>query len=151
MYFLRMCLLWRKPALISAQRGTFMHYSNIYSFGRSVAQRLRVVDGTEQYKLKNNRLRQFEREQKKLNERLTELNTPAKCYGYAKFQHPSDGSSSEWRPALIDRPEQVGTSKRSFKVSYVYSNQIANPAASDGLMPGPTFQEELDEVRCASC
>ena len=38
-----------------------MHYSNIYSFGRSVAQRLRVVDSTEQYKLKNNRLRQFER------------------------------------------------------------------------------------------
>ena len=42
--------------------GTFMHYSNIYSFGRSVAQRLRVVDSTEQYKTKNNRLRQFERD-----------------------------------------------------------------------------------------
>lgn len=38
-----------------------MHYSSIYSFGRSIAQRLRVVDGTEQYRLKNNRLRQFER------------------------------------------------------------------------------------------
>ena len=41
--------------------GTFLHYSNIYSFGRAVAQRLRVVDTTEQYKLKNNRMRQFER------------------------------------------------------------------------------------------
>ncbi|CAK9088540.1 unnamed protein product [Durusdinium trenchii] len=67
---------------------TFMHYSNIYSFGRSVAQRLRVVDGTEQ------------------------------CFGYAKFQHPSDGNSLEWRPALINRSEQVGTSKKTFKVSY---------------------------------
>ena len=47
--------------LLHRGRGTFMHYSNIYSFGRSVAQRLRVVDSTEQYKLKNNRLRQFER------------------------------------------------------------------------------------------
>lgn len=125
---------------------TFMHYSNIYSFGRSVAQRLRVVDSTEQYKLKNNRLRQFEREQKKLNERLVELNTPSKCFGYAKFQHPSDASSAEWRPAIIDRSEQVGTSKRSYKVSYVFSKQIANPAMSDdGLTPGPMYQEELDE------
>lgn len=125
---------------------TFMHYSNIYSFGRSVAQRLRVVDSTEQYKLKNNRLRQFEREQKKLNERLVELNTPSKCFGYAKFQHSSDGLSSEWRPVIIDRSEQVGTSKRSYKVSYVFSKQIANPAMSDdGLTPGPMYQEELDE------
>ena len=38
-----------------------MHYSSIYSFGRSVPQRLRVVDSSEQYRLKNNRLRQFER------------------------------------------------------------------------------------------
>ena len=55
---------YHKTAIVSwlcFGRGTFMHYSNIYSFGRSVAQRLRVVDSTEQYKLKNNRLRQFER------------------------------------------------------------------------------------------
>ncbi|CAK9089471.1 unnamed protein product [Durusdinium trenchii] len=125
---------------------TFMHYSNIYSFGRSVAQRLRVVDGTEQYRLKNNRLRQFEREQKKYQERLQDMNMPNKCFGYAKFQHPSDGNSLEWRPALINRSEQVGTSKKTFKVSYVYSSHIANGAPpEDALAPGPSFQEELDE------
>ena len=57
-----MALFWAPHFLLLHRgRGTFMHYSNIYSFGRSVAQRLRVVDSTEQYKLKNNRLRQFER------------------------------------------------------------------------------------------
>jgi len=125
---------------------TFLHYSNIYSFGRAVAQRLRVVDTTEQYKLKNNRMRQFEREQKKFNERLFELNTPAACFGFAKFQHPNDAHSAEWRPAMIDRSEQVGSSKKTYKVSYVFSKQIANAATSDdGFAPGPMFQEELDE------
>ena len=31
---------------------------------------------------------------------------------------PQDMSSEEWRPALIDRSETVGTSKRKYKVSY---------------------------------
>lgn len=59
-FFFVLCWL-RTDDCLRLHWGTFLHYSNIYSFGRAVAQRLRVVDTTEQYKLKNNRMRQFER------------------------------------------------------------------------------------------
>ena len=49
---------------------------------------------------------------------LAEAGRNARCFGYAKFHHPSDLYSEEWRPALIDRSETVGTSKRKYKVSY---------------------------------
>jgi len=117
---------------------TFSHYASLYSFGHTNAQRLKVADSQDIARLNNNRYRLYEKQQKKYLESLADTNTPEKCFGFAKFHHPSDVSSEEWRPALIDRSETVATSKRKYKVSYVFSPYVAVSAES-------REQEEVDE------
>lgn len=117
---------------------TFSHYASLYSFGRTNAQRLKVADSQDIARLNNNRYRLYEKQQKQYLESLADTNTAEKCFGFAKFHHPSDVSSEEWRPALIDRSETVATSKRKYKVSYVFSPYVAVSAES-------REQEEVDE------
>ncbi|CAE7403436.1 fadB [Symbiodinium sp. KB8] len=117
---------------------TFSHYASLYSFGRTNAQRLKVADSQDIARLNNNRYRLYEKQQKQYLESLADTNTAEKCFGFAKFHHPSDVSSEEWRPALIDRSETVATSKRKYKVSYVFSPYVAVSADS-------REQEEVDE------
>mmetsp|Transcript_18850 Transcript_18850/g.33157 ORF Transcript_18850/g.33157 Transcript_18850/m.33157 type:complete len:3464 (-) Transcript_18850:114-10505(-) len=105
----------------------FSHYKAMYSFGRNVQQRLRISDGTAAYKEKNNRLRLFEQQQKMYLERLEDLNTEQKCFGYAKYVHPEDFGSTEWRPAEVFRSQNSGKNK-SFQVSYIHTPLIATKA-----------------------
>ena len=68
----------------------------------------------------------------------------ARCFGYAKFHHPSDGASPEWRPALIDRSEQVGTSKRSYKVSYVpWTLKITHTFSCSSIFPPKNMERNM--------
>eukprot|EP00931_Biecheleriopsis_adriatica_P059754 TRINITY_DN35814_c0_g1_i1.p1 TRINITY_DN35814_c0_g1~~TRINITY_DN35814_c0_g1_i1.p1 ORF type:complete len:3403 (-),score=723.69 TRINITY_DN35814_c0_g1_i1:308-10516(-) len=127
---------------------TFSHYAAMYSFGRNVAQRLRISDGTDHYKLKNNRLRIFQKEQEKFRTRLADMNQDGKCFGWAKFQHPSDFNSTEWRPTIVHRNDQVAAAKRKHAVSFVHSPLIVggpDAAGKKGLAAEQATQIDLEE------
>eukprot|EP00930_Biecheleria_cincta_P021490 TRINITY_DN1591_c0_g1_i1.p1 TRINITY_DN1591_c0_g1~~TRINITY_DN1591_c0_g1_i1.p1 ORF type:complete len:3401 (-),score=659.74 TRINITY_DN1591_c0_g1_i1:53-10255(-) len=131
---------------------TFSHYSAMYSFGRNVAQRLRISDGTDNYKLKNNRLRAFKKEQQKYLEKYSELNTDKACFGYAKFKHEGD-DSFEWRPVTVYRPEAMdGLSRRKYKVRYMFSPLVASAqlaTAATALENSLTTEVDADLVLLA--
>eukprot|EP00928_Gymnodinium_smaydae_P014043 TRINITY_DN15093_c0_g5_i1.p1 TRINITY_DN15093_c0_g5~~TRINITY_DN15093_c0_g5_i1.p1 ORF type:complete len:3429 (-),score=728.45 TRINITY_DN15093_c0_g5_i1:188-10474(-) len=98
---------------------TFNHYARQHGFG--VADKtfqLRIAEGTEAYKLKNTRYRSFDEDMKKRSVTVRDENTSTKCYGYVKYIHLDDGST-EWRPALLEKPE--GYAAGTFKASYIYS------------------------------
>jgi len=102
---------------------TFGHYAARYGFGLPVPPRLRITEGTDAYKLRNNRFRHFENEQKRRNKHLHDLNTELECFGYAQYTHSHDGGSTEWREAIMDRPEQSRDSHRRFKVLFIHTPQ----------------------------
>eukprot|EP00933_Yihiella_yeosuensis_P040244 TRINITY_DN34501_c0_g1_i1.p1 TRINITY_DN34501_c0_g1~~TRINITY_DN34501_c0_g1_i1.p1 ORF type:complete len:1455 (-),score=342.47 TRINITY_DN34501_c0_g1_i1:123-4262(-) len=131
---------------------TFQHYAAMYSFGKNIAQRLRISDGSADYKIRNNRFRAFEEEMRQRNTRFEDTNTENECFGYAKFYHPRDGGSVEWRQACIDRPTTSssadGVANRRFNVSFVHTPyaMINDPSLMSGA-GGATRPDkvELDE------
>jgi len=130
---------------------TFQHYAAMYSFGRAVAQRLRICDGTSTFKLKNSRFRVFDQEQERWRKRLQDLNSNNQCFGYAKFLHTQDAGSFEWRQALLDRPEQgaEGT-KKKYKASFVHSPltlaEHPHSATSSGQFSSVKTQEVEEDA-----
>jgi len=125
---------------------TFMHYAPIYGFGAlgADAQQLRVVEGSEDYKLRNSRYRHFMQEQSSWHRKVHETNTVKMCFGYAKYLHAHDGESEEWRPALVERfadladdPAADLEGSRKFLVSYL------NVASTD-VGPDATAGENAD-------
>eukprot|EP00927_Polykrikos_kofoidii_P042711 TRINITY_DN36766_c0_g1_i1.p1 TRINITY_DN36766_c0_g1~~TRINITY_DN36766_c0_g1_i1.p1 ORF type:complete len:3469 (-),score=466.77 TRINITY_DN36766_c0_g1_i1:385-10791(-) len=95
---------------------TFNHYATSYGFGMPRPQRLRVSEGTDDYKLRNHRYKKFEQEQQRWGTTICHTNTKTTCYGYALYTHEEDGSK-EWRPALLSRPTD---SSGGFQASYAY-------------------------------
>jgi len=127
---------------------TFSHYAAMYSFGRNVAQRLRISDGTDNYRLKNNRLRIFEQEQAKFRERMADMNKESKCYGFAKFYHPNDFQSAEWRAAVVYRSDQAAVAKKKMPVSFAHAPLIvggAQAAQAKGPAAEQAVQVDLEE------
>lgn len=132
---------------------TFMHYAPIYGFGAlgADAQQLRVVQGNEEYKMKNSRYRHFVQDQTKWRSLVTGVNTAKQCFGYAKYLHRGDGDSEEWRPVLAERlndhgeEESQGTKK--FKASYLH---VASADVEAGAMAGESADASkvlVDETR----
>merc|ERR1719313_113663 len=80
---------------------TFEHYQATHGFSQNNPQRLRISEGTEDYKLRNHRYRTFE-EQRTLNaQRIEDTNKEKECFGYGLYKHQSDGGaigrpSVEW-------------------------------------------------------
>eukprot|EP00444_Apocalathium_aciculiferum_P007638 CAMPEP_0183416040 /NCGR_PEP_ID=MMETSP0370-20130417/23512_1 /TAXON_ID=268820 /ORGANISM="Peridinium aciculiferum, Strain PAER-2" /LENGTH=954 /DNA_ID=CAMNT_0025599531 /DNA_START=18 /DNA_END=2883 /DNA_ORIENTATION=+ len=119
---------------------TFEHYKAMYGFGLELPQRLRIVEGTEEYETKNTRYRQFQEEQKSWSQHVDSLNTEAECFGWAKYTHRNDGGSVEWRQAIVNRPEMAIDGKRTYKTWFI---NTANSVRA-GAVPGQTAKEDLD-------
>jgi hypothetical protein len=132
---------------------TFGHYPHFGLQGKP--KKLRVVEGTDMHKLRNNRLRQFEVQRQKWRETTSMLNAEQRCFGYARYVHIQDAGSFEWRPAILDRPTGAEESRRCYKAAFIHSplstwsGQLgrrgpggdAEPPGGAELMP----KEELDE------
>jgi len=106
----------------------FSHYQYLYSFGRT-QQRLRISDATDQYKQSNNRLRLFEQQQRQYADRLEDLNSEQKCFGYAQYVHEDDFDTTEWRPVEVFR--QAGGTKKKFQVNFVHTPLLQRKAVPD--------------------
>lgn len=125
---------------------TFDHYQAMYGFGggETPPQRLRITEGTDDYRLRNTRYAQFVEDQKQFTRRIEDLNTEAECFGYAKYAHRDDGGSVEWRQALIDRPDIAADGKRRCKTWFMHSP--GNPPVAGApavLAPGQAFKEDM--------
>jgi len=128
---------------------TFNHYAAMYGFGMQLSQRLRISEGTDDYKLRNNRYRQFEQTQKRWGQRLEETNTDGVCFGYAKYIHPRDGGSTEWRQALVYRNDGVlEMGKRKFKASFIHCplGMLSEAPSAVGAMSEQSLREDIDEA-----
>jgi len=131
---------------------TFSHYAAMYGFGHpQMSQRLKVVEGNEDYKLKNNRYRIFMQDQSRWESRVEETNTDLECFGYAQYIHREDGGSKEWRQAIIERPEHVAESgQRRYKASFLHCPLPPPTLAADEASATETMQTaraELDEAQ----
>jgi len=109
---------------------TFNNYASSYGFGLQIgggggkdpAQRLRIAEVTEQYKMRNQRYKHFEEETSNCTLRVDETDDSKFCYGHGMYTHTGDGNTTEWRPVLIDRPNQAGDmTKRTFGVKWLYA------------------------------
>jgi len=131
---------------------TFSHYAAMYGFGHpQMSQRLKVVEGNEDYKLKNNRYRIFMQDQARWETRIEETNTDLECFGYAQYIHQEDGGSKEWRQAIIERPEHVAESgQRFYKASFLHCPLPPPALAADEASAAEAMQSaraELDEAQ----
>jgi len=118
---------------------TFEHYQALYGFNIQPrpdannpgfhAQRLRISEGTEDYKLRNSRYRAFEEQRVKNAQKIEDMNTESACYGYGIYSHQEDGSF-EWRAVTADRPEGSDMNSRSFKVQWLYNPSYGTSAAA---------------------
>uniref|UniRef100_A0A7S2HGN2 C2 domain-containing protein n=1 Tax=Zooxanthella nutricula TaxID=1333877 RepID=A0A7S2HGN2_9DINO len=123
----------------------FDSYKAQFGFGMDVPQRLRVTEGTEEYKTKNARYKQFAEEQSAWRKRVHSLNNEEECFGYAKYKHPYDGNSTEWRQAIIDRPDAPpGEVRKVFKTWFIHSPAHTMPGQA--IAPGQALKEELEET-----
>lgn len=93
---------------------TFFHYQKLYGFGAARPQKLRIVEGTASYRLRNPRYKKFMEDQKRLLQVLPDMNGTDKCFGYARHKH--DDTSNEWRPVIVER----SGGDRSYTVDWVY-------------------------------
>mmetsp|Transcript_51079 Transcript_51079/g.131714 ORF Transcript_51079/g.131714 Transcript_51079/m.131714 type:complete len:1847 (+) Transcript_51079:1-5541(+) len=127
---------------------TFGHYGP-YGFGMGLENptKVRITEGTDDYKLRNTRFRQFEEEQAKWAVRQEDLNDENKCWGYAKYTHP-DGTA-EWRQCIAERSDGPGDSgRRRYQVTFLHSPLIT-ASTEDVPQRGPqamrNMSVELDE------
>jgi len=126
---------------------TFQHYQSTYGFGLSQSQRLRVCEGTEDYKLRNHRYRQFSEDVRQMNIRQEEMNTEQLCFGYGLYTHAYDGGSTEWRPVMVDRPDADGsadTTRRNFIATWIYAQKLTEGQAGAAANLDEA-KEEIDE------
>jgi hypothetical protein len=125
---------------------TFFHYATPYAIGSTQAQMLRISEGTEDYKLRNHRYRQFEDARKEYSTRLDETNTEDKCFCYGIYRHAQDGDSIEWRPAMADRPESSTLEDRRYKVNWLYTPKFGSAGAAAAAHGLEDARDALDEV-----
>lgn len=79
---------------------TFSQYPQ-FGFGRGPTI-LRVIEGTERYKMSNARFKEWSKEMDK--DAFIDTNSVEDgCYGWFKYPHTKDGGSTEWRPALFKK------------------------------------------------
>lgn len=123
---------------------TFSHYATQYGFGMQLSPRLRISANDD--KQKNNRHRHFADEQDRWSKHLQDLNTESECFGYAHYTHSQDGGSTEWRPAIIDRPEQSNDAQMRFKALFVYAPSGLNDSVPANIsQTEQSIKRELDE------
>lgn len=82
---------------------SFAQYVNMFGFGQQRAV-LKVVEATEAYKAVNLRYKKWIED--KRQPALQDLNDNDKCFGWAKYFHEDDSSTSEWRPAVLGRGKE---------------------------------------------
>lgn len=100
---------------------TFRHYELIHGFGAFTTQKLRITEGTADYRLKNNRYREFVYEKERMSRLVQDINDDKFCFGYAQYVHPGDANSTEWRQAIIQTHENtVQGTERRFKATFLH-------------------------------
>merc|ERR1712232_697607 len=130
---------------------TFSHYAYTYGFGLKLSQRLRVVEGTEAYKLKNHRFRNFEQERKSWGSTVCGRNTEQECFGYVLYTHTQDGGSTEWRPAILETRDNSGElagDSAAYKAGYSYFLPpllFSESALERSNMDADVMKEEVSE------
>jgi hypothetical protein len=125
---------------------TFNHYVGIYGFGMHAQQRLRISEGTDNYKIKNTRYRNFERDLKQWGLTVRNVDTEHECFGYARYTHQMDGGSSEWRPAIIERKEDSGQGASAgdrFKADFCYAVPQRVALEDQGAMASDAAKIEI--------
>jgi hypothetical protein len=125
---------------------TFQHYAALHGFGSAASQRLRISEGSEDYKLRNHRYRAFEEARIENAKRVEDINLEERCYGYGLYTHKNDGGSKEWRAIMVDRPESRDVDSRMFKASWLYTPSFGTSAAAaaHGLEDARDTLEEQD-------
>jgi len=124
---------------------TFNHYA-FFGFGQDRPQRLRINEGTEDYKLRNHRYRKFELDRLNASKKPEDTNNEQQCFAYGQYKHKDDGDSTEWRACLVDRPESKDITARSFKAKFIYTPKLANTAEEAAAAHlGDQTKDELDE------
>jgi len=131
---------------------TFSHYAAMYGFGHpQMSQRLKVVEGNEDYKLKNTRYRIFMQDHARWESHVEETNTDLECFGYAQYMHHEDGGSKEWRQAIIERPDHVADSgQRRYNASFLHCPLPPTNLGDDEVSAAEAMESaraELDEAQ----
>mmetsp|Transcript_116837 Transcript_116837/g.324816 ORF Transcript_116837/g.324816 Transcript_116837/m.324816 type:complete len:413 (+) Transcript_116837:3-1241(+) len=141
---------------------SFSQYAQ-FNFGRASAPPLRVVEASEAYKAQNLRYKVFDEEMSKRG--WADLNDKKRCFGWARYSHKEDASSSEWRPAVVSRrADEVALprSEKPYLARWVFEpsvqvssgtsvkEQTAEPAdldRSDVLLAPriPKFEDTVDK------
>eukprot|EP00929_Paragymnodinium_shiwhaense_P000295 TRINITY_DN100533_c0_g1_i1.p1 TRINITY_DN100533_c0_g1~~TRINITY_DN100533_c0_g1_i1.p1 ORF type:complete len:3625 (-),score=1181.40 TRINITY_DN100533_c0_g1_i1:304-11178(-) len=124
---------------------TFNHYAATYGFGMEREQRLRISEGSDDYKLRNHRYRQFEEEQKSWGVTLPGTNSDKQCFGWARYKHENDGGSTEWRPALVGKPEASGKEAALYKTQFAFAIPGRRGESTTGDIGAAGLSEELRE------
>merc|ERR1719161_2359190 len=95
---------------------TFSAYAKSFGFGSgSHIPLLRIVKNTPGYMLQNNRVRQFQEEQRRYTEPIEVLDSDRECFAYATYNHRHDANSIEWRPAVVSPAEDGAGGSRQFR------------------------------------
>jgi len=125
---------------------TFNHFA-FFGFGQDRAQRLRISEGTEDYKLRNHRYRKYELDRQNSAKKPEDTNTEQSCFAYGQYKHAEDGGSTEWRACLVDRPESKDITSRSYKAKFIYTPKLANTSEEAAAAHmGDQTKDELDEA-----
>lgn len=110
---------------------TFHHYAALHGFGaRDAPQRVRISEGTEDYKLRNHRFRAFEENRVENAKRIEDRNTERECFGFAAYTHAMDGNSREWRAVMVDRPEGAASESGQYNVNWVFNPKFGASVAA---------------------
>lgn len=119
---------------------TFQHYQSTYGFGAKQPQRLRINEGTEDYKIRNYRYRQFLADQEEMAKIPADMNEDGKCFGYGLYVHEKDQGSTEWRPCIADRPDGD-----RFKVDWLYTPKLESAEQGPEATQIRDDKEELEQ------
>jgi hypothetical protein len=125
---------------------TFNHYA-YNGFGQEKPQRLRISEGTEDYKLRNHRYRKYLAERENASKKPEDTNTEQQCFAYGQYKHMEDGGSTEWRACLVDRPESKDITARSYKAKFIFTPKLGDVSAEAAAAHmGDQTKDELDEA-----
>merc|ERR1711920_1058101 len=86
---------------------------------------------------RNNRYREFDQEKARMRLRVQDTNNDKSCFGYARYVHPGDANSSEWRQAIVERQtENTSGEGKRFKATFLHVTDDGIRGAADDLDEG---------------
>lgn len=121
---------------------TFNAYNKTFGFGNpGYIPLLRIVKNTPVYMLQNNRVRQFQEENRRYTEPIEILDNDRQCFAHAMYNHKHDANSPEWRPAIVAPAQDGAGGVRQFRVSWITTPKWDGDKDASGSAAGGQVSE----------